>query len=95
MAWQVKEQYLDEAMGHHVIHLHDPEVGALHVLQIIVNHDACPLCGHVSPKTNLGDIDVKAIIAEELQNLEKSRENERSHARTHRLAKMRADGKAR
>jgi hypothetical protein len=63
MSYQLHEQYLDLNSGFHVIELRD-ERGNKHLIQIAVGADACPACGKVTPKANLGELDPKAMIAE-------------------------------
>lgn len=95
MSWQVSRQHVDKALGHDIIHLHEPQSGAEHIIQIIVGHQSCPVCGHVRPKTDLGDIDRHAIIAQEIANLELSHANAEAWARKHRIPILGKDGKAR
>ena len=54
--YQLHHQYLDSASGFHVIELRD-EHGNQHLMQIAVGHDACPACGAVHLKTNVGELD--------------------------------------
>jgi hypothetical protein len=96
MSWQVKEQFIDKALSQHYIKLHDPDSGAEHHLIIHIGPDSCPLCGHVTPKTNLGEIEPQALIKVEIENLEKAKAAAKNYALKHgRLPVVRADGKAR
>lgn len=95
MAWQVKSQHVDKALGHHVVLLHDPHSGAGHVLQIIVGHEACPVCGHVKIAENVNEINPHEIIAQEVVNLEKAHAQSHHYARKHGVPVMGPDGKAR
>lgn len=83
MSWQVRNQYLDRQIGHHVVHLHDPNTGAEHVLQIIVGQESCPTCGHVKVSENVNEISPREIIAQEIAELEKAHAQAQSYARQH------------
>lgn len=88
MAWQKKntaehKEILDLRTGMHVVPLHDPVSGAEHKLQINVGHDSCPHCGHCMPKTNLDELDVPKLIAEEIASLSASHANIRKYAQKH------------
>lgn len=88
MSWQKKndpqhKELLDLRTGMHIIPLHEPDSGAEHKLQIETVHDSCPLCGHVKPKTNLGEIDAKKLITDEIAALNLSHNNQRAYARKH------------
>jgi hypothetical protein len=82
MSYQVKTHHVELNEGRHYIVLHDPETGAEHHTVIYLGHDVCPTCGHVQPKDN-GKLDLKAIIQEEIANLEKSKQQVRGWARAH------------
>lgn len=73
--WQRKAHEIVKALGMHVFHLEEPISGAEHKLQICLSHDACPLCGHVVPKTNTGDLDPYAYEKAELAALDKAHAN--------------------
>jgi hypothetical protein len=75
-------QYLDPATGFHVIELQD-ENGVRHLVQIAVGHEACPACGAVYPKNNLGEIDPKAAVAKINAALDQSRANLLEYAKKH------------
>ena len=60
--YSLHQQYLDMASGFHVIELRD-ERGNRHLIQLAVGHDACPACGAVHPKDNLGSLDPAAAVA--------------------------------
>ena len=83
MAWAKQTEHLDLRTGYHVITLSDPETGHTHKLQIQIGADSCPHCGHVRPKTNLGQIDPKRHIEEELTALTKSHTEQRLYAAKH------------
>lgn len=88
MAWQKKntpqhKEFLDLRTGFHIVPLHEPDTGAEHMLQIQTGHDSCPHCGGVKPKTNLGEIDAKKIIADHIDALNLSHSNQRAYARRH------------
>lgn len=72
MSWDLKAHEFDHTVQRHYAVLHDPVTGAEHHLVIYAGHDSCPTCGHVKPKTNTGQLDFKAILKEEIANLEKS-----------------------
>lgn len=95
MAWQVKSQHVDKALGHHVVILHDPSINAGHVLQIIVGHESCPVCGHVKIAENVNELSPREIIAQEVANLEAAHAQSHEYARKHNIPVMGADGKAR
>lgn len=75
------EQYLDLASGFHVIELRDGKTQ--HLIQIAIGHDACPACGAVHPKTNLGELDPKVLVAEVNEQLNKSQAGMIAYARKH------------
>jgi hypothetical protein len=86
--WQKKnttehKEVLDLRTGMHLIPLIDPESGAEHRLQFNVGHESCPHCGHVKPQDELEKIDVKKIIAEEIDALNMSHASQRAYARRH------------
>lgn len=95
MSWQIKAQHVDELLLRHYIEIHDPETGAEHHVVIYTGHNSCPACGHVQPHNNLGEIDVKALVKEEIALLEVSRQQTRAHARKHGIPILKADGKTR
>jgi hypothetical protein len=90
MAWQVKEQHVDLSLGRHYIVLHEPISGAEHHIAVYVGHDSCALCGHASPKTNTGDLDMKAILKKEIEALEASHAQTAAHARKHNVPILKA-----
>ena len=59
--YSLHQQYLDLASGFHVIELRD-ERGHRHLIQLAIGHDACPACGSVHPKDNLGALDPAAAV---------------------------------
>ena len=85
MAWQLKNHDFDHQVGRHYAVLHDPATGAEHHIVIHTGHDSCPTCGHVKPKTNTGDLDFKAILREELANLEQSRMQSAAYVHRHNI----------
>lgn len=95
MSFQLKEQSVDLGIGCHDIILHDPDTGAEHHIKIFTGHHSCPLCGHVKPIDNLGKIDHKALMKEEISSLEAAKQQTREHAKKHSIPILRADGKAR
>lgn len=95
MSYELKSQHHDEMLGRHYVVLHDPETGAEHHVAIYVGYQSCQLCGHVMPIDNLGEIDHKALIKEEIANLEAAKKQAREHAKKHGIPILRADGKAR
>lgn len=89
MAWQKKvtngeADFINAILQMHVIPLHDPDTGAEHKLQVMLVHDSCPLCGHCTPKTNLGEIDTPKLIAQEIASLNQSHGNIRTYAKKNR-----------
>lgn len=95
MSWEVKLQQLDKRLGMVIIHLHEPDSRAEHKLQIMVGHDACPHCGHLTLKTNTGDLDPRALLAEEMKLLEASHAQQDAFARKHGIPLRRVTGTAR
>lgn len=81
MSFSIHEQFLDVASGMHVIELRDGKTS--HFVQIFVGHDACPACGHLTPKTNLDELDPKALVAEVNESLNKSHDQMRAYALKH------------
>jgi len=90
MSWQVKDQHVDLSLGRHYVVLHEPVTGAEHHVAIYVGHDSCPLCGNVQPKTNTGELDVKAILKQEMEVLEASHAQSRAHAQKHNVPILKA-----
>jgi hypothetical protein len=80
MSWQLKQHDFDHTVQRHYAVLHDPATGAEHHLVIFTGHNSCPTCGHVKPIDAVGALDFKAILKEELANLEKSRAQSREYA---------------
>lgn len=83
MSYQLHQQYLDLESGFHVIELRDGS--KKHLVQIAVGHDSCPACGAVYPKTNLGEIDPKAAVAQVNEPLNASHANMHEYAKKHGL----------
>jgi hypothetical protein len=83
MSWQVVTQHVDKQLGMHIIHLRDAWSKAHHIVQILIGHDSCPLCGHVKPKTNTGELDPRKIVAQEVAALEKVHSNIDSYSKRH------------
>ncbi len=75
MSWKRVKRVVDKAIGMDIFHLEEDRSGAEHKLQIVIGHDSCPLCGHVVPKDNLGQIDPAAHERAELAALETSHAN--------------------
>jgi hypothetical protein len=82
--YNLHRQYLDMAGGFHVIELRD-ERGSRHLLQLAIGHDACPACGAVHPKDNLGALDPAAAIAAVHEMLNTSQRQMLDYARKHGL----------
>jgi hypothetical protein len=82
--FSLHQQYLDLESGFHVIELRD-ERGNRHLLQLAVGHDACPACGAVHPKDNLGSLDPAAAIREVTHALNTSQQKMLSYAGKHGL----------
>ena len=85
MSWDVKHQQFDHEKQRHYVVLHDPATGAEHHVIIYTGHDSCPTCGHVKPKTNTGELDLQAIIRDELANLEESHRQSVAFVKKHNL----------
>lgn len=81
MSFQIHEQYLDLESGHHVVKLRDGKKE--HIVQWPVGIDSCPTCGHVHPKTNLDEIDPKAMVAEVIESINQSHTNMHEYAKKH------------
>jgi hypothetical protein len=82
--YSLHQQYLDTASGFHVIELRD-ERGNRHLVQLAIAHDACPACGSVYPKNNLGALDPAAAIARVNEALNTSQQQMLKYAATHGL----------
>lgn len=85
MAFEVKSQYVDKALGQHIVHLHDDATGAHHVIQIIVGQESCAVCGHVRIAENVEELNPHAIIRGEVENLEKAHAQSHAYARKHNI----------
>jgi hypothetical protein len=83
--FNLHEQYLDLASGFHVIELRD-ERGHRHLLQLAVGHDACPACGAVHPKDNLGALDPAAAVEQVKTALNASQQQMLIYAGKHGLS---------
>lgn len=79
------QEHVDPKTGMHIVHLHNPDTGAEHMMQFAIGHDACHHCGHAVAKTNLDELDPKAHIASEIAELNLSHANLVAYAETHRL----------
>lgn len=89
MSWQKKntaehKEVLDMQTGMHIIPLIHPS-GAEHKLQINVRHESCPHCGHVHPQTELGELDVKKIVEDEIALLNQNQAAVADYVARHRL----------
>ena len=82
--YSVHQQYLDLASGFHVIELRDPR-GHRHLVQLAVGHDACPACGVVHPKDNLGSLDPAAAVQQINSALNTSQQQMLNYAGKHGL----------
>lgn len=82
MAFEIKEQYLDLHTGMHVIRLHHPESKREHLVQVHVGLDACPACGHVTPRE---DFDASAHVAETIEKLDDHHAQILAYAARHRV----------
>ncbi len=82
--YNLHQQYLDSATGFHVIELRD-ERGNRHLVQLAVGADACPACGALHPKDNLGALDPKAAIAKVNEALNSSQQQILTYAAKHAL----------
>jgi hypothetical protein len=81
MAYQIQEQHIDLESGFHVIILKDGKRS--HIVQIAIGADACPACGHLTPKDNLGQIDPKSMVAAVNESLNKSQMDMLEYAKRH------------
>ena len=82
--FSLHQQYLDLGSGFHVIELRD-ERGNRHLLQLAIGYDACPACGAVHPKDNLGSLDPAAAVREVAQALNTSQQQMLTYAGKHGL----------
>jgi hypothetical protein len=87
MSWEKKSEHVDMALKRHYVVLEESQTGAQHHVSIYLGHDSCPLCGHVKPKTETGEIDPHAIIRQEIAELEGSAAHTHAYARRHGVAK--------
>ena len=83
--WQKKSEFADLRTGMHVTTLHDPETGAEHKLQIQIGADCCPHCGHATPKTNLGELNIAEHVSNEIAARNQSHADMRAFAQKHRV----------
>lgn len=83
--WLRKSHEIVKSLGMHVFHLEEPVSGAEHKLQICIGHDSCPLCGHVIPKTNTGELAPYEYEKQELANLDHSHGNQDAYAKKHQV----------
>jgi hypothetical protein len=83
--YRLHKQHLDLASGFHVIELRD-ERGNRHFLQLAIGHTACPACGTVQPKDNLGALDPAAAISQVNEALNTSQRQMLAYAEKHGLA---------
>ena len=83
--WQKKDEFVDLRTGMHVITLTEPISAAEHKLQIEIGANSCPHCGHITPKTNLGDLDVAGHVAAEIASLRKAHADGQAYAAKHRV----------
>jgi len=93
MAWELKQHDFDHTVGRHYAILHDPATGAEHHLVIFTSHSSCPTCGHVKRNDATGALDFKAILKEELANLEKSHAQSTAYARKFNIPAAKVDKK--
>jgi len=82
--YSLHQQYLDLASGFHVIELRD-ERGHRHLIQLAIGHDACPACGSVHPKDNLGALDPAAAVQQVASALNTSQQQMLTYAAKHGL----------
>ena len=82
--YSLHQQYLDLASGFHVIELRD-ERGNRHLVQLAVGHNACPACGAVHPKDNLGSLDPAAAVRQINEALNTSQQQMLVYAGKHGL----------
>jgi hypothetical protein len=82
--YSVHQQYLDLASGFHVIELRN-ERGHRHLIQLAVGHGACPACGAVHPKDNLGSLDPAAAVHQISAALNTSQQQMLNYAGKHGL----------
>jgi hypothetical protein len=82
--YSLHQQYLDLSGGFHVIELRD-ERGHRHLIQLAIGHDACPACGTVHAKDNLGALDPAAAIQQVRDVLNTSQQQMLSYAAKHGL----------
>jgi hypothetical protein len=83
--YRIHTQFLDLASGFHVIELRD-ERGHRHLLQLAIGHTACPACGAVQPKDNLGALDPAVAVASVNEALNTSQRQMLAYAEKHGLA---------
>lgn len=83
--WQKKHEFADLQRGMHVITLHEPETGAEHKLQVTIGPEACPHCGHLTPTSNLGELNLAEHISNEINALNQSHAQMRAYSQKHRV----------
>lgn len=84
--WKKTQEYVDLELGHHVIRLRNEHSGAEHLVQIVLGHDACPHCGVVKAKDNLGEHDPAVHVERVLAELNRSHEQMLAYAKQHGVA---------
>jgi len=83
MSWSLKSDEVDLSLKRHYMVLEESQTGEQHHVAIYLGHDSCPLCGHVKPKTETGELDMQAILRQEIAALEASAAQTTAHARKH------------
>jgi hypothetical protein len=84
MAWELRNQEINEPLGMHVMHLHNTDTGAKHKLQINLLTGSCPHCGSHRKQT-LTEMDPLAILKAELLALNAKHELMQKYKAKHRL----------
>jgi hypothetical protein len=90
MGWQIKAEYVDAALGAHVIEYENPELlnsegkPQQHHRVVLLKLDACPHCGHAEP-LQADAVDIKKVKAEMLARLNAHQDAMVGHARQNRV----------
>jgi hypothetical protein len=83
MPFTVHEQHVDISLGMHVIEIRDGK--SSEIVQIALRNHSCPACGVLYSKTELGEIDPKAMVAALIEERNASQDAMREYAKKHGL----------
>lgn len=81
MSYQVHDQYVDLASGMHVYEIRDGKTSE--IVQFALRHHSCPSCGFLYHKTELDQLDPKAMVAALIEEREASKAAFLDYAKKH------------